>query len=124
MQAPRSEHDLQQREEGNAGSGGRGRSAAKRLKTPSQAASTRYYFNIRSDRALIQDPKGRALPDLAAALQEALALAQASIEEGKHIGQDRRSWRVEIMNQAHEHVMTLVFAEAYQCEWQKGREED
>ncbi len=124
MQASRSEPHLQQRGEDSAGSAGHRRSAAKRLKTPSQAASTRYYFNIRSDRALIEDTKGRTLPDLAAALQEALALAQASIEEGKHIGQDRRSWRVEIMDQAHEHVMTLVFAEAYQCEWPKGREED
>ncbi len=124
MQASRSEPDLQQREEGSAASGGRRRSAGKRLKTPSQAASTHYYFNIRSDRALIQDTKGRALPDLAAALQEALALAQASIEEGKHIGQDRRSWRVEILDQAHEHVMTLVLAEAYQCDWPRGHQVD
>jgi hypothetical protein len=124
MQASRSEPDPQRREEDSAASGGHRRSAAKRLKTPSQAASTRYYFNIRSDRALIPDTKGRALPDLAAALREALALAQASIEEGKHIGQDRRSWRVKILDQAHEHVMTLVFAEAYQCEWPKGCQED
>jgi hypothetical protein len=107
MQVPRSEPHLQQREEGSAASEGRRRSAGKRLKTPSEAASTRYYFNIRSDRALIEDTKGRTLPDLAAALQEALALAKASIEERTHIGQDRRSWRVEILDQAHEHVMTF-----------------
>ncbi len=123
MQASRSEPHLQQREEGSAASGGRRRSAARRLKTPSEAASTRYYFNIRSNRALIQDTKGRALPDLAAALQEALALAHTNIKEGNHLGQDRQSWRVEILDQAHEHVMTLVFAEAYQCEWLRGHQE-
>jgi hypothetical protein len=83
-----------------------------------------YYFNIRSDRALIQDTKGCALPDLEAALQEAIALAHTSIAEGNRIGQDRRSWRVEIMDQAQEHVMTLVFAEAYQCGWPRGHQED
>ena len=124
MQAPRSGPDLQQREEGSAASEGRRRSAGKRLKTRSEAASTRYYFNIRSDRALIEDTKGRTLPDLAAALQEALALAKASIEERTHIGQDRRSWRVEILDQAHEHVMTLVFAEAYECDWPRGHQEE
>ena len=123
MQARQIEPHLQRREE-DSKSGGVRRSAAKQLQTPSQAASTRYYFNIRSDRTLVEDTKGRGLPDLAAAFQEALALAQASIEEGNHIGQDRRSWRAEILDQAHEHVMTLVFAEAYQCEWPKGRQED
>ncbi len=97
MQAPRSEPHLQQREEGSAASEGRRRSAGKRLKTPSEAASTRYYFNIRSDRALIEDTKGRTLPDLAAALQRLLlsrrpALRKESISGRTGEAGVLRSW--------------------------------
>jgi hypothetical protein len=84
--------------------------------TPTSAGSL-YYFNIRSDRTLKQDPEGSTLPDLKAALQEALALARLSLKIGDRKGQDRRGWRVEIMDRANEHLMSVAFTEADLCEW-------
>jgi hypothetical protein len=81
------------------------------------AAGSLYYFNIRSDRSFKEDPEGSTLPDLKAALQEALALAHRSLKVGDRKGQDRRGWRVEIMDRANEHLMTVAFTEADLCEW-------
>ena len=81
----------------------------------SEPAGSLYYFNIRSDRTFKQDPEGSTLPDLNAALQEALALARRSLKVGDRKGQDRRAWRVEIMDRGNEHLMTVVFAEADLC---------
>jgi hypothetical protein len=81
------------------------------------AAGVLYYFNIRSDRTLKQDPEGSMLPDLKAALQEALALAHRSLRAGDRKGQDRRGWRVEIMDRTNEHLMSVAFTEADLCEW-------
>jgi hypothetical protein len=94
--------------------------------TPETAASM-YYFNIRSDRALKEDPEGSILPDLKAALEEALARARHSLTEGHRNGHDRQGWRIEIMDHAHQHLMTVAFTEAYLCEWPrrtKTRTED
>ena len=96
---------------------------AKRSAPAPQATSALYYFNIRSDRTLIEDPDGLTLPDLKAALQEALDLARQSLTEGNRRGQDRRGWWVEIMDRANEHVMTVVFTEAYSCAWSRGNRE-
>ena len=87
--------------------------------TPTSAGSL-YYFNIRSDRTLKQDPEGSTLPDLKAALEEALALARRSLKIGDRKGQDRRGWRVEIMDRANEHVMTVAFAKADLGEWPRS----
>ena len=84
--------------------------------TPKKAGSL-YYFNIRSDRALREDPRGSTLPDLKAALKEALARARHSLTRGDRKGEDRRGWRIEIMDRAHQHLMTVAFTETYLCEW-------
>ena len=76
-----------------------------------------YYFNIRSDRALREDLRGSTLPDLKAALKEALARARHSLTRGDRKGEDRRGWRVEIMDRSHQHLMTVAFTETYLCEW-------
>ncbi len=101
--------------------------AARRLRAKSaaptpQAAGSLYYFNIRSDRTFKEDPEGSTLPDLTSALQEALTLARRSLKVGDRKGQDRRGWRVEIMDRANEHLATVAFTEADLCEWpRKGK---
>jgi predicted lactoylglutathione lyase len=90
---------------------------SKRAAPASQVTPSLYYFNIRSERTLIEDPEGLTLPDLKAALQEALALARQSLMEGDRQGENRRDWRVEIMDRANEHVMTVAFNEVYSCGW-------
>ncbi len=86
------------------------RSLRTKCSTPApQATSALYYFNIRSDRTLIEDPDGLTLPDLKAALQEALDLARLSVTDGIRRGDDRRGCRVEIMDLANEDVMTVFF---------------
>lgn len=72
-----------------------------------------YYFNIRTDHgALDDDPEGLTLPDLKAALYEALGLARECLAEGDRKGKDRRGWQVEIMDRANQHLLTVKFSEA------------
>ena len=81
-----------------------------------QTAGSLYYFNIRSDRALKEDPRGSTLPDLKAALEEALARARHSLTRGDRKGEDRRGWRVEITDGTRQHLMSVAFTETYLCE--------
>ena len=76
-----------------------------------------YYFNIRSDHARKEDLEGTTLPDLKAALEEALARARHSLTRGDRKGEDRRGWRVEIMDGTRQHLLTVAFTETYLCEW-------
>jgi hypothetical protein len=86
--------------------------------------SALYYFNFRSNRALMDDSEGSTLPDLKAALHEALTLASQSLAEGYHKGEDRRGWRVEIMDRANQHLMTVAFTEACLCKWPRRGKRD
>lgn len=68
-----------------------------------------YYFNIRTASGVIEDPEGDTCASLQAAREMALARARDIIAEGDRIGEDRRSWCVEIMNRANEQVLTIPF---------------
>ncbi len=49
---------------------------------------------------------------LQAAREAALAKARALIAEGEQTGEDRRGWRVEVMDRANQQVLTVAFSEA------------
>src|SRR5215208_4249510 len=89
------------------------RSRGKRPSPPPDADTALYYFNVRTDVGVLkEDPEGLTLPDLKAALYEALALARRSLVAGDRKGKDRRDWQVEIMDRAHQHLLTVKFSEA------------
>jgi hypothetical protein len=71
-----------------------------------------YYFNIRTESGVVEDPEGDTYPDLQAAREEALANARNIIADGDQKGEDRRSWCYDIMDRANEHVITVAFSEA------------
>jgi hypothetical protein len=71
-----------------------------------------YYFNIRTESGVIEDPEGNVYPDLQAARAAAITKARDTITEGDQTGEDRRSWRVEIMDRANQPVVTIMFSEA------------
>jgi hypothetical protein len=71
-----------------------------------------YYFNVRSEGNLVEDPEGDKYPDLHAARDAAIATACAMIAEGDQKGEDRRSWCVEVMDKANQQVLTVPFSEA------------
>jgi hypothetical protein len=71
-----------------------------------------YYFNIRTEGGLIEDPEGETCPDPQAARVAAIAKARDLITDGDQKGEDRRSWRVEITNRANQPVLTVMFSEA------------
>jgi len=88
-------------------------SRSKRPPPPPDANTALYYFNIRTDVGVLkEDPDGLTLPDLKAALYEALALARRSLVAGDRKGKDRRDWQVEIMDRANQHLLTVKFWEA------------
>jgi len=70
-----------------------------------------YYFNIRAGSRLVDDPEGDTYPDLQAARDAALGMARDMIAEGDQKGEDRRSWRFEIMDRANQQVLTVTFLE-------------
>jgi hypothetical protein len=116
MRTRRADSDLRRWEDEGGAPMARHRSRNKR-RSPSQAGIALYYFNVRTDHGLVEDPKGLTLPDLTAALHEALALARRSLAQGDRKGQDRRSWCVEIMDRADQHLLTVAFTEASYLEW-------
>lgn len=77
-----------------------------------RAETALYYFNIRTGSSLVEDPEGATYPGLQAARSAAIAKARDMIVEGGQKGDDRRSWRVEIMDRANQHVLTVGFSEA------------
>ena len=89
------------------------RSRAKRRSPPPDANVALYYFNVRTDVGVLkEDPEGLPLPDLKAALYEALGKARRSLALGDRKGKDRRDWQVEIMDRANQHLLTVKFSEA------------
>ncbi|WP_420846322.1 DUF6894 family protein [Microvirga brassicacearum] len=75
-----------------------------------------YYFNIRTEGGVIEDPEGVTRSDLQAVRKEALASARDLIAEGDQKGEERRRWRFEIMDRANQHVLTVGFSEALDSE--------
>jgi hypothetical protein len=93
------------------------RSRAEPLSPSLSDAAALYYFNIRTSAGTVDtDRDGLTLPDLTAALHEALALARQSLLEGDRKGRDRRHWQVEIMDRAKQHLLTVKFSEVATCE--------
>ena len=93
------------------------RSLAKPFSPSLIDATALYYFNIRNGAGVVDmDSEGLTLPDLTAALHEALALARQSLLEGNRKGKDRRHWQVEITNPGHQHLLTVKFSEVTTCE--------
>ena len=70
-----------------------------------------YYLNVKTDSDVIEDPEGDTYSSLQAAREDALAKARDMIADGDQKGEDRRSWRVEIMDRANQHVLTVAFSE-------------
>jgi hypothetical protein len=88
------------------------RSRAEPLSPSLSDAAALYYFNIRNGAGVVDmDSEGLTLPDLTAALHEALALARQSLLEGDRMGKDRRRWQVEIMSRDNQHLLTVSFSE-------------
>ena len=77
-----------------------------------EAEPALYYFNLRTESGLIEDPEGDTYSNLQAAREDAIAKARDLIVEGKQKGEDRRGWRFEIMDRANQPVLTVMFAEA------------
>ncbi|WP_373696680.1 DUF6894 family protein [Microvirga yunnanensis] len=75
-----------------------------------KAETTLYYFNIRAESRLIEDPEGNRYPDLQAARDVARVMAHDMIAEGDQKGEDRRRWHIEITGRANQPVLTVAFA--------------
>ena len=82
-----------------------------------------YYFNIRTERGVVEDPEGNTHASLHAARDAALAKAREMMAEGDQKGEDRRSWRFEIMDRANRQVLTVAFADALDRKATNGTEE-
>jgi len=76
-----------------------------------EAEPALYYFNLRTESGVVEDPEGDTYSSLQAAREAALAQARNMLAEGERKGEDRRSWRVEIMDRANQHVLTVAFTE-------------
>jgi hypothetical protein len=93
------------------------RSITEPLSLSLAGAAAHYYFNIRTDAGVLEiDRVGLPLPDLTAALHEALARARQSLLGGDRKGKDRRHWQVEIMDRDSQHLLTVRFSEVAACE--------
>ena len=79
---------------------------------PSKAEPALYYFNVRTEGGVIEDPEGEVYPDLQAVRAAAIAKARGMITEGDQKGEDRRGWRIEIMDRANQPVLTMMISEA------------
>jgi hypothetical protein len=76
-----------------------------------KSETTLYYFNIRTESSLMEDPEGNRYPDLQAARDVASVMVHDMIADGDQKGEDRRGWHVEITNRANQPVLTVAFAE-------------
>ena len=77
-----------------------------------EAGPALYYFNIRTPSGVIENSEGDMYPSLQIARTDALAKASAMIAEGDQKGEDRHDWSFEIMDRAHQHVLTVTFSES------------
>jgi len=76
-----------------------------------KAETTLYYFNVRTESSLMEDPEGNRYPDLQAARDVASVMVHDMIAEGDQKGEDRRGWHVEITDRANQPVLTVAFAD-------------
>jgi hypothetical protein len=76
-----------------------------------QTPPSLYYFNIRTQRGVIEDPEGSVRTDLRAARETALAKVRDMIAKGDREGEDRRGWRFEIMDRANQCVLMVDFSD-------------
>lgn len=76
-----------------------------------QAKPALYYFNIRTESGVIEDPEGDICLGLQEAREKALAEASALILQGDEAGENRRGWCFEIMDRVNQHVLTVAFSE-------------
>jgi hypothetical protein len=90
-----------------------GRHFSEPLPAQLKTDTTLYYFNIRTESSLMEDPEGNRYPDLQAARDVASVMAHDMIAEGDQKGEDRRRWHVEITNRASQPVLTVAFAEFF-----------
>jgi hypothetical protein len=77
-----------------------------------QAEPALYYFNIRTESGVIEDPEGDVYADLQSAREKALVDASDIILKGDQVGENRRGWCFEITDRANQHVLTVAFSEA------------
>jgi hypothetical protein len=70
-----------------------------------------YYFHIRNGDKLERDPDGMELPDMDAALAEALTVARELLGEISDLG---REAVIEVADEAGQTLLTLPFSDAIQ----------
>ncbi len=88
----------------------------------SETETALYYFNVRTESSLMDDPEGNRYPDLQTAREVAIALARGMIAEGDQKGENRRGWYIEITNRANQPVLTVAFAEVLYPSTASGRQ--
>lgn len=110
---PSQRQDLLKRWENEGGAPRSGHPSHEGPSAPEHREETAlYYFNIRMEDGLNEDPEGNKYPDLEAAREAAIAQARAMIREGNRQGEDRRGWSIEIMDRANQQVLTVAFSDA------------
>ncbi len=87
----------------------------------SETETALYYFNVRTESSLMDDPEGNRYPDLQAAREVAIAMARDMTAEGDQKGEDRRGWYIEITNRANQPVLIVAFAEVLDPSTASGR---
>ncbi|MBM6583726.1 hypothetical protein ILT44_26345 [Microvirga sp. BT689] len=109
---PSSRNDLKRWDnEGGAPRSGHHRAHGASL-SPTARHPALYYFNVRTEDGLIDDPEGSTHPGLQAARDQALSEARRIVAEGGLKGEDRRGWSFEITDRTNHPVLTVRFSEA------------
>ena len=72
----------------------------------------RYYFHIRKDDVLVNDPEGVEVAATESLEEEAIEAARDLLAQGDLQGLDRREWGYEIADESGTTVLTLPFADA------------
>jgi hypothetical protein len=72
----------------------------------------RYYFHIRKDDVLVNDPEGVEVAATESLEEEAIEAARDLLAQGDLQGLDRREWVYEVADESGTTVLTLPFADA------------
>jgi hypothetical protein len=80
--------------------------------SPSGRRTALYYFNVRTENGVIDDPEGSTHPSLQSARDQALSEVHRIVAEGGLKGEDRRGWSFEITDRTNHPVLTVRFSEA------------
>jgi uncharacterized protein DUF6894 len=109
---PSSRNDLKRWDnEGGAPRSGR-YSAQNASFLPAEWHRALYYFNVRTENGVVDDPEGSTHLSLRAARDQALSEARRILAEGGVKGEDRRGWSFEVTDRANHPVLTVRFSEA------------